>query len=227
LVEPNQAETRAAAEFQQRTGQPPEIKKGLYIYYHCSGSRGPCGNTYIREEELGRLLGELVKAVRMPPELADTLARVLRESQADKETFVRSTTMRLQQEQLLLRSKLDRAYDDRLGGRISDELWTRKSAELEAELERVRTAMASHDQASHDYEQTGLQILELAQNAYSQCLTQIPEEQARLVKTLTSNCTFDRGTLIPTYNKPFDLLAEGSKTADWLLRLDSNQQPSG
>jgi hypothetical protein len=38
-----------------------------------------------------------------------------------------------------IRAKLDRAYDDRLSGRISDELWTKKSAELEDELQRVRT----------------------------------------------------------------------------------------
>jgi len=46
--------------------------------------------------------------------------------------------MRLQQQQLLLRSKLDRAYDYRLSGRISDELWSSKCAELEAELQPRR-----------------------------------------------------------------------------------------
>ena len=49
----------------------------------------------------------------------------------------------------------------------------------------------------------------------------------RLVKTLLSNCTFDRGSLIPTYIRPFDLFVKGTETGDWLLRLDSNQQPSG
>ena len=52
-------------------------------------------------------------------------------------------------------------------------------------------------------------------------------DQARLVNTLLSNCSFDRGTLTPTYIKPFDLFARGSETGDWLLGLDSNQQPSG
>jgi len=204
-----------------------EIKKGQYIYYHCTGYRGACGNSYIREEDLGRLLGDVVKQVRIPTELADTVATVLRESQSDKETFVRTAMMRLQQQQLLLRTKLDRAYDDRLSGRISDEFWTSKSAELEAELQRVRGEMARHEHASRQYETTGLQILELAQSAYSLYVTQKPHEQARLVKTLLSNCTFDRGSLGPTYNKPFDLFAKGTETGDWLLRLDSNQQPSG
>jgi hypothetical protein len=38
-----------------------ETKKEQYIYYRCTGYRGVCGNTYIREEELARLLGEVVK----------------------------------------------------------------------------------------------------------------------------------------------------------------------
>ena len=74
--------------------------------------------------------------------------------------------MRLQQQQLLVRAKLDRTYDDRLSGQIPDELWGRKSAELEAESQRIRAEMAQHERASHEYEATGLQILELAQSAY-------------------------------------------------------------
>lgn len=195
-----------------------EIKKGRYVYYHCTGHRGACGNTYIREEELARGFGELVKRVRIPTELADRVASTLRESQSDKETFVRTAMMRLQQQQLLVRAKLDRAYDDRLSGQIPDELWSRKSAELEAESQRIRAEMAQHERASHEYEATGLQILELAQSAYSLYVAENPHEQARLVKTLLSNCSFDRGTLTPTYIKPFDLFARGSETGVWLLR---------
>ena len=163
--------------------------------------------------------------------MADTPKRrpcaAMREIQGDKEKFVRITTMRLQQQQLVIGAKLDRAYDDRLSGRISDELWNKKSAELEDELQRVRGEMARHERASHDYESTGVQILELAQSAYSVYVTRNPQEQATLAKKLLSNCTFDSGTLTATYVKPFDLFANGAKNGDWLLGLDSNQQPSG
>ena len=135
--------------------------------------------------------------------------------------------LRLQQQQMLLRSKLDRVYEDRLSDAISDELWTTKSAELQEELRRVRTEMERHEGASQAYETAGLQILELAQSAYSSYVTKNPRGQARLVKTVVSNSTFDRGSLSPTSIKPFDVFANGGKTGDWLLRLDSNQQPSG
>ena len=105
---------------------------------------------------------------------------------------------------MLLRSKLDRVYEDRLSDAIPDELWTAKSAELQEELRRVRTEMERHEVASEAYEAAGLQILELAQTAYSSYVAKNPREQARLVKTLVSNSTFDRGSLSPTYIKPFD-----------------------
>jgi hypothetical protein len=38
--------------------------------------------------------------------------------------------------------------------------------------------------------------------------------------SLVSNSTFDRGSLSPTYIKPFDALASGGKTGDWLAALD-------
>ena len=68
---------------------------------------------------------------------------------------------------------------------------------------------------------TAGKILELAKQAENLYRSQIPAEQRRLLQTVLSNCTFDAGTLCPTYAKPFDLLVEGNKTGNWLLRLDS------
>jgi hypothetical protein len=68
----------------------------------------------------------------------------------------------LQQQYLAVQAKLDRAYEDRLAGRITDQLWGRKSAEWEAELAAVRRETARHEKASHDYGATGSKILELA-----------------------------------------------------------------
>ncbi len=72
------------------------------------------------------------------------------------------------------------------------------------------------------YVVTGTKILELCQKAHSLYVSQERHEQRRLLNTLLSNCTFDRGTLTPTYSKPFGLLAEGNETEDWLGGRDSN-----
>ncbi|MPY88377.1 MAG: recombinase family protein [Luteitalea sp.] len=201
-----------------------EIKKGRYVYYHCTGGRGSCGNTYVREEELSRLFADVVKRIQVPIDVANWIAEALRESQSDKERYHRTAVMQLQQRYLAIQAKLDKAYDDRLGGRISDELWLRKSGEWEAELASTRRETARHERASHDYAATGSKILELAKSAHNLFIRQDPREQARLLKTLVSNSTFDRGSLSVTYVKPFDLLADGNETGDWLGGRDSGPE---
>jgi len=69
---------------------------------------------------------------------------------------------------------------------------------------------------------TAAKILELAKRAEFLYKTQNSTEQRRLLETVLSNCGFDRGSLSPTYSKPFDLLVRGNETGDWLGGRDSN-----
>ncbi len=48
-----------------------------------------------------------------------------------------------------------------------------------------------------------------------------------MLNALLSNCTYKRGTLIPTYNKPFDFLVNGDKKEEWLGDRDSNPDQVG
>ena len=76
--------------------------------------------------------------------------------------------------------------------------------------------MGKHERASHDYGAKGSRILELAKNAHNLFTRQDSHEQARLLKTLVSNCGFDRGSLAVAYVKPFDLLVDGNESGNWL-----------
>ena len=104
---------------------------------------------------------------------------------------------------------LDRAYEDKLNGRISDDLWERKSRAWENEFSDIRHRIKAHESANLNYYETGTEILELANRAYSLYLRQDRREQSFLLNQILSNCTFYRGTLCPTYRKPFDILAKG------------------
>ncbi len=199
-----------------------ELKKGRYVYHHCTGGRGTCGNSYVREEELSSLFADAVKRVQVPADVADWIAEALRESQDDKERFHRTAVLQFQQQYMAVQAKLDRAYEDRLAGSLGDELWARKSGEWETQLAAMRRETARHERASHDYGATGSKILELAKNAHNLFIRQDPHEQARLLKLLVSNSSFDRGSLSVAYVKPFDMLVEGNETGNWLGGRDSN-----
>jgi site-specific DNA recombinase len=96
------------------------MKKGRYVYYRCTGFRGACGNTYIREEELADRLGALVERIQIPPEIADWIAERLHDCQDALEQTRRESVAGLTQRRQTTQSKLDRGYDDYLEGRLSE-----------------------------------------------------------------------------------------------------------
>ena len=202
-----------------------EKKKGKYVYYRCTGYHGRCGNAYIREEQLAVLLGTVLTPIQITPAIADDIAAALRASDTDGDQHHRERVRQLEQRHHAITAKLDRGYEDYASGRISADFWTRKSQEWEAELRGVTGERARCEQPRRHVAAGALQILELAKQAEFLYQTQAPPEQRRLLETVLSNCTFDRGTLCPTYSKPFDLLVRGNETGDWRARQDSNLRP--
>ncbi|MGH7554588.1 MAG: recombinase family protein [Longimicrobiales bacterium] len=202
-----------------------ERKKGKYTYYRCTGFHGRCGNSYIREEQLADLLGGVLERIRVPSEVADWVCEGLRESEGSLEQTRRESLGRLGQRRHSAQSKLDRGYDDYLEGRISEGFWTRKSTEWESELATIDTELSRLSGSTPAYTAAAEKILELAKTAHSRYLEQDSAERRLLLDSLLSNCTFDRGTLCPTYVKPFDLLSQGRKTGNWRGGRDSNPRP--
>jgi hypothetical protein len=111
-----------------------EKKKGKYTYYRCTGHRGLCGNAYIREEALAELLSTLVQRIQIPATLADEIAASIRTNAGHAEDARQHAQTQAMQRRRTIQAKLDRGYDDYLEGRISQDFWTRKSAEWETEL---------------------------------------------------------------------------------------------
>ena len=199
-----------------------ERKKGRYVYYHCTGYRGPCRSGYVREEVLTELLAEVVGRIQLTAEQADWIARALRESQAEKEREHRRALLLQQQRYQQVQQMLDRAYEDRLAGTISEDLWLRRSREWELELSRLRTDLSRRETASNRHMIAGSQIIELAPDANSTVPAAGSDRTAETAEMLLSNCTLQAGTLCPTYRRPFDVLAGGNETGNWLGGRDSN-----
>src|SRR5207249_9280722 len=96
-------------------------KKGKYVYYRCTGYHGPCGNSYIREEQLARLLGTIIAPIQISTEVADDIETALRSTAAEDERRQQEATHRLEQRRQSIVAKLDRGYDDYVSGKISEE----------------------------------------------------------------------------------------------------------
>ncbi len=219
-----------------------EIKKQRYIYYHCTGYKGNCGEPYVREEVLEAKFGEILGRLVFGDEVLEWVRDALHASHADERHEHEAAISRLQAEYERLQKRIHAAYVDKLDGIIDAVLFDQMSNEWREAQNRCLKDIEHHQSADKSYLTDGVRLLELAQNAQQLFLKQNAREKRRLLNYLVSNSAWSDGELTTTLHQPFDLIAETTaidakrKTAgacsnslseNWLPGPDSNQRQSG
>jgi len=184
-----------------------EIKKGKYVYYHCSGSKGKCKEPYVRAEKLEELLTDVICQLQIDEKVSDWIKTALRSSHQDKKAFQDEKIAELTTRYKKLQNRLDGLYEDKLDNVISEETFTEKNSLWRSEQEQILKKIKVHQNADENYFEFGSVIFELAERAASRYSHQSPHEKAKMLKILSSNLIFTEGRLIPEWRKPFDLLA--------------------
>jgi hypothetical protein len=164
----------------------------------------------------------LIEPIQITNEVAEGIATAIRQADLTAADQREQAQKQAENRRRIVVSKIDRGYEDFVSGRISETFWSRKSAEWEAELQTVDAERGRLERTQAPAVATAEKILELATKAEILYKSQNPGEQRRLLETVLSNCTFDRGTLSPTYTSPFDLLVKGNETGNWRVRWVSN-----
>ena len=203
-----------------------ELKKNRYTYYRCTGYRGKCELPYFREEELGDRLGGILKNIHIPDDILASLRDSLLHDKGRSEVQVKTEYDRLSQRLAQVRGRLERAYTDKLDGKISDEFWEARSSDWNQEQQQILLALQGLEKQSPERMLDGIRILELANKAYFLYLRQPPAEKGKLLRIVLSNCSVDATSAYPTYRKPFDLIFERAQNKEWRARRDSNPRPS-
>ena len=205
-----------------------ELKKNRYVYYRCSGGRGPCVLPRFREEEISEKFGDVLRDVRIPPEVAERIVYALQHEQEHVGARIAQERARLAHQLDTIHRHMDAAYTDKLNGTITEEFWQRKQQDWQSEETRISALLSGLKENKTEERLPDVRrILELAQTAHSLYVSQKPAEQAKLLKNVLLNCEIDAVSLYPTYRKPFDLIYKRAKNKQWSGREDLNLRPPG
>jgi len=188
-----------------------EIKKGRYVYYHCTGFKGKCPEPYTREEVLSGRFAEILKGLSFDGEILGWVREALLESHDDEKRFHEEAIQRLRADYDRLQNRLEAIYVDKLDGRIDENFYDSMAREWRSEQEHLQQAVEEHQAANRTYLDEGVQLLELAGRAYELFCEQPSREQRRLLDFLLSNCTWKDNQLSVDFRQPFDLIADMSK----------------
>ena len=217
-----------------------ELKKQKYVYYHCTGYRGKCGEPYTREEAVQDQFAAALKELVTPLGILKWLQESVCESDLNEHAARDKEVARLGEQQRRLGAKLDVLYDDRLEGRISPEMYDRKAQECQKQA----TAVARRIEEIHAHTpapvQNAIDLMELTSRAADLFSIQPPQEKQAFLRLILKSASWRHGELQTQFEEPFENLrlsnqlsrskhgANGAGTAQdqiWYARVDSNHRP--
>ena len=190
-----------------------DVQKDKYVYYRCTGNRGKCDLPRFREEDIAERLGEPLRGLQASHSLVRQVVSGLRQD-------LQLERSRLELRLTGIRNRLDRAYTDKLDGKISEDFWERRTNEWRIEEQQLKAAIERVDNG--DQEERALdaeRVFELANRSYSLYVSHDRTEKARLLRTLFSSCSVDAIQATPTFRKPFDLIFKRAGLEEWSQHL--------
>jgi hypothetical protein len=201
----------------------PEIKKGKYIYYHCNGDYGKCTKEYVREEEIAGKFREVIQRIHFDESIMEWVRAVLSDQLSDEkqhhEKAIHSLEIRLRK----LHGRIEKMYKDKLDEKISEEMFEKFYGEWQGEIEAISDQIEKHREASKNYFDEVVGILELAQRAVELYDRQEMMEKRKLSKFVLSNSTWREGKLEVEYRNPFDSLADMNEVVKQAMDVSEGQ----
>ncbi|KKP79801.1 MAG: Resolvase [Candidatus Moranbacteria bacterium GW2011_GWF2_35_39] len=204
----------------------PEIKKGKYIYYHCTNYSGNCENvTWIREEDLIEQTASSLKGLKLIPEALEVLKRDLRVIHDAEQSYCEKNIATLERKLKRIRDSYRIAYEDRLDGRITTDIFDKMMNEWKVKEQDLLLQIDDHSKANQNFFVTSSKILDISQKAYELFISSEPEEKTQLLNFIHQNFFLEGKKLLFEAKIPFTGILEYAKTGNRLRDQDSNLEP--
>lgn len=163
-----------------------ELKKGRYIYYHCTGGKGECEqkSKYIPQDKLEEMFDEAAKRVSITTEHRHFWVQGLKESFGNAKEFNQERINSLNQQKERIKERLEKLYIDKLDGKITERFWEEKHNQWNNELDTIIRLLAAHEKTTARAMEEGVRILELLENFYREYSGESPMEKAEMLKII-------------------------------------------
>ena len=185
-------------------GITPEIKKGKFVYYSCTNYRQECERIYVPENELLKPVYAVLEGLQMPQERIDEITEGLRSLGQSEAGFHKLNMGNLKKEYDLIEDRISKMYDDRLDGRITDEMYDKKLKEYKERQGAILVDMRMHSEADEEFYLTANTVFNVAKRALEIFKSSEVPEKRQFLNFLLQNCQVDGRNLTFTLRNPFD-----------------------
>lgn len=182
----------------------PEIKKGKYVYYHCTNYHGNCKNVLcIKEEDLIKQIKPTLLDLQMENDAIEELKRELRGihegEQADYELNVNAINKKIK----TIDQRMKVMYEDRLDERITPEDYDEKVKDSKKQKKDLLDQLGDYTEADATFNITASKILNISSKACELFESSEPEEKTQLLNFILQNFSLSGKNLLFETKIPF------------------------
>ncbi|HWE04322.1 MAG TPA: recombinase family protein [Tepidisphaeraceae bacterium] len=190
------------------------IKKPLtgkvYTYYRCS-KYTKAGHPRVRvtEGKLDEQVISMLSRLRQPDPVCEWFKRRLQVWNEKSQQQNIDKAAECQRDLNVLRNQQDRLVNGYTLGHIDGEQFSKKNTEFRDRIAATTLRLESVDRRRDEQAELAIKVFELSQNVAGQWVTANYAAKRRILEIVCLNFSLVDVSLVPTWRKPFDMLAEG------------------
>ena len=199
-----------------------------YVYLKCSHYYKTCQQTGVNENVvLDQFRTEVFDKLYIPEQLLSYLKAEVRKKLEEEQSFNLGIKKSLEIRIADMKDTYKRVFDLYVRGKIPEDLYEAKNAELKAEEQDLQEQMARYSQIDKDIKAVSECVLEISGNLRKIFDCSKPVIQNQILRLLVSNTVLSNKKNRISLAKPFDLFLKNPDCMMWSGRHDSNTRHLG
>lgn len=186
-----------------------ELKKGKYIYYHCTGNKGGnCKRDYINETKIDKAIAEVLKLIIIPENIRLLVAKQLKEVHELKNGYSKEVKSNLQKQIVTLENRIEKAFEDKLDGNITQEQWKSFNDKWQAEKDKIYIQLEDINKLDKQFYEQADTLLRFTDNAYEYYLKGSIAQRRKILEIISEKITYKDKTFNLILKPVFQTIVE-------------------
>ena len=186
-----------------------ELKKGKYIYYHCTGNKGgDCKRDYINETKIDKAVAEVLKLIIIPSDIRQRIADELKILHDKKNGYSKEVKANLQKQIATLENRIENAFEFKLDGTITHEFWKKQHDKWQAEKDKMYIRLEEINKLDKQFYEQADTLLRFTDNAYEYYLKGSIAQRRKILEIISEKITYKDKTFNLILKPVFQTIAE-------------------
>ena len=186
-----------------------ELKKGKYIYYHCTGKRGgTCKKDYVREEKIDKLIMELLNRIAeaIPEDIYAKAVEAVKEMNSMNMEYTNNSVDQITKKLKTIERRINTLYEDKIDGVITQEFWEEKNRAWSKEKNKLQIQLQSISKTNDTFREGSNLLLNILKDLPQLYLQGNKIEKKKILNLLGSNFVYKDKELSIELNSVFNYL---------------------